>query len=142
MATNKKAPKTTPKTAANHRSARGLHPNTELCIDLKTLTRQPGRMDEGIVIPGLLTRDSEDHYTFIQTLLPSAGKRNPRVFDGRCITVTIKDDGTPRLNFKPLKETESLDVDTFANAVADELRRSLSNLLGNKASRKLRNRNK
>ena len=131
----------TPRTD-NRQDNSGLHPNTELCTELKTLTRQPGRMDEGVALPGLLTRDGEEHYTFIQTLLPSAGKRNPRVFDGRCITVTIKDDGTPRLNFKPLKETESLDVDTFANTVADELRRSLSNLLGNKAGHKLRHRNK
>lgn len=43
-------------------------PNTELCIDLKLLTRKPGRMITGKYLCGILTRDNDDHYTFIETL--------------------------------------------------------------------------
>lgn len=43
-----------------------IHPHTELCIDLKLLTLEPGRIKVGDFIGGVITRDSEDHYTFLQ----------------------------------------------------------------------------
>lgn len=43
-----------------------LYPDTELGVDLKLLTRQTGRMGIGQYKSGMLTRDAEDHYLFVE----------------------------------------------------------------------------
>lgn len=50
----------------SHPLFKGYFPNTELSIDLKLLTRNPGRMGIGVGIPGTIVRDGEYHYTFIE----------------------------------------------------------------------------
>lgn len=45
---------------------RDLHPNTELCVDLKFLTCKPGRLPIGGMIVGIIIRDDEDHFTFTE----------------------------------------------------------------------------
>ena len=59
---------------------------------------------------GVLRRDVEceefrydEHFTFVETVPPTAGKRNPHIFSGLYISVTRRDDGSLRLNFKELK---------------------------------------
>lgn len=41
-------------------------PNTELCVDLKLLTREPGRLPMGKMLSGVITRDDYEHYTFLE----------------------------------------------------------------------------
>ncbi len=41
--------------------------NTELCIDLKMVTRKPGLMPLGATLNGSLNHDLDYHYTFIET---------------------------------------------------------------------------
>ena len=43
-----------------------FHPDTHLDVDLKLLTRQPRRISIGDSLDGVITRDGEDHFTFIQ----------------------------------------------------------------------------
>ena len=38
-----------------------FYPNTESCIDLKLLTRKPGRIGIGNSLSGALSHDREDH---------------------------------------------------------------------------------
>ncbi len=49
-----------------HHKAKYLFPNTELGIDLKHYTSTPGPLTVGQTTIGFLTRDSDDHFTFIQ----------------------------------------------------------------------------
>ena len=57
-------------------------------------------------------------------------KRNPCVFRGRLITVTRRDDGSLRPNFKPLHVDKDFTVDGYALEVAGEIREALKGLVG------------
>ena len=116
----------------------GWHRNTELAVDLKTILRSDRRMKTGKDYPGVLRRDSESevddflyrdaHYTFVETM-PWCMKRNPHVFVGKYITITRKDDGTLRLNFRPLKTGNGFSVAMFAIGVSNELMWALKGLV-------------
>ena len=118
----------------------GWHPNTELSVDLKTLLRSDERMRIGKGYTGVLRLDSEaeveeyrsfdPHYTFTETVPPTAAKRNPHIFDGKYITVTRRDDGSLRLNFKELKTGEDFNLERFALGVYNELCMALGGLIG------------
>ena len=75
-----------------------LFPNTEICIDLKLFTRKPGRMDEDDYLDGMITRDGDSHYTFIQNAWEkkkaNVVHRNPHVYEGTSINVNRTDNGT------------------------------------------------
>lgn len=51
---------------------RDLFPNTELGVDLKLLTRKPGRLPVGGMTMGIITRDDEDHFTFTEAEVSKA----------------------------------------------------------------------
>ena len=119
---------TTPPAGFNREQ--GWNRNTELCIDLKLLTLQPGRMPEGAHFNGVLRRDGEQHFTFIQTLPPTAGKRNPHVYKGQYITITRKDDGSYRPNLKQMPRLgTNVSIDNYAFEVYRELRQGLEGLV-------------
>ena len=114
----------------------GWNPNTHLCVDLKTLLRSDSRMKAGKNYQGILRRDEEieefrydEHFKFIETVPPTAGKRNPHVFDGKFITVTRRDDGSLRLNFKELKTGEDFDLERYALGVYNEICIALGGLI-------------
>ena len=86
--------------------------------------------------PGVLRRDVEcdeflydEHFTFVETL-PWSMKRNPKVFNGKFISVTRQDDGTYRPNFKPLKVDDGFSVERYAFGVYRELHKALEGLVG------------
>ena len=117
----------------------GWHTNTDLGCDVKTILRSDRKMKVGKSYLGVLRLDSDaivedflcrdPHYTFIETLPQSAGKRNPHVFDGQYITVTRRDDGSLRLNFKELKTDAGFKVERFALGVYNELCIALEGLI-------------
>ena len=118
---------------------RGWHPNTELSVDLKTLLRKDVRMVTGKEYQGVLRRDSEaeveeyrsfdPHFTFTETVPPTAAKRNPHIFDGKYITVTRRDDGSLRLNFKELKTGDDFNLESYALGVYNEICLALAGLI-------------
>ena len=57
---------------------KGWNINTDLCMDLKTFLRTDRTTQLGKDYAGLLTRDGEDHYSFVETM-PWTNKRNPYV---------------------------------------------------------------
>lgn len=65
------------------------HPNTELCVDLKTVTCKQGRMYQGECLNGMLRHDEEMHFTFVEHAKKAAVpvRRNPIVYKGACINV-------------------------------------------------------
>ena len=52
--------------ARGYRQHQSVYPNTEPCIDLKLLTREPGRIPIGNYLDGAITRDADDHFLFIE----------------------------------------------------------------------------
>ncbi len=119
----------------------GWHPNTDLGCEVKTILRSDVRMKTGKEYQGVLRLDSEGivdeflyrdpHYTFIETVPPTAGKRNPHLFVGEYITITRRDDGSLRPNFKPMKMGADFSVEKYAAGVANELLWALEGLIEN-----------
>ena len=107
----------------------GWHSNTELCVDLRTVLRTDFIAGFGKQYPGQLTRDKEDRFSFIETLPPAACRRNPRLFDGKYVTLTRWADGTLHLFFKKLKADADFTVDGYALAVCNEIRQALKGLV-------------
>ena len=114
----------------------GWHPNTHLSVDMKTLLRSDSKMKTGKNYQGILRRDEiceefrcEEHSTFVETVPQTAGKRNPHVFDGQYITVTRRDDGSLRLNFKELPKGANFNIERFALGVYNELCMALGGLV-------------
>ncbi len=127
MSTTKKT--ATPPTKYNNKE-QGWKMNTELCVDLKTLLRRDSIAREGKDYHGVLNRDKRYHYTFVETLTTTCCKRNPRIYEGEYFNITRRDDGSLRLNFKPLRMDDDFNVDSFALGVCDELRLALNGLGG------------
>ena len=111
--------------------------NLELCIDLKTMLQNDVLMKPGKNYPGILRREipsdefdfDDNRYSFTETIRSTAGKRNPHVFDGEYITVTRRDDGSYRLNFKPLKTGADFCLERYALGVYNEIRIALGGLI-------------
>ena len=120
----------------HHDEADGWHPDTAVGVDLKTLLRSDRQAKAGKSYPGVLRRDVEcdefrydEHFTFIETVPLTAGKRNPHVYDGEYITVTRRDDGSLRQNFKELKMGAGFSVERYALGVYNEICMALEGLV-------------
>ena len=118
----------------------GWHTNTDLGCDIKTILHSDRKMKTGKDYQGVLKLDQEGtideflsrdpHYTFIETV-PWNTRRNPKVFNGKHISVTRQDDGTYRLNFKPMpKLGANLSLERYTFGVYLELHKALKGLVG------------
>jgi len=117
----------------------GWHPNTYLGADVKTLLRSDVRMVVGKEYRGTFRLDSEGiadeflcrdpHLTFIENEPQKSAKRNPHIFDGQYITVTRRDDGSLRLNFKELPKGANFNLERFALGVYNELCLAIGGLI-------------
>ena len=100
-------------------------PDTHLAVDLKMMTREPGRMPVGAMIDGAITHDDEDHFTFIQNNLKNrklvVTMRNPHIYLGKFINVNRKDNGTLYPTFNRPQYTESFTFQDFCREAAEEL---------------------
>ena len=52
-------------------------------------------------------------------------RRNPKIFDGRLITVTQQKDGSLQFSFKPVRLSEELTANDYAVGVAREIKEAL-----------------
>lgn len=97
-----------------------IFPCTELDVDLKLLMLRPGRMRKGEFLAGMLTRDGENHYSFVQKASEKkvTTKRNPRIYKGSCINVNQNEDGALRPTFNRPKD---FNFRSFCHAAAKEL---------------------
>ena len=117
----------------------GWNTNTDLGCDIKTILHSDRKMKVGKDYQGVLKLDQEGtideflsrdpHYTFVETL-PWSMKRNPRVFNGKYVSITRQDNGALRLNFKPLKVDDGFSVERYAFGVYRELHQALNGLVG------------
>lgn len=126
-----------PRTAAGN--LQEWHTNTDLGCNVKTILSSDSHLMPGKEYMGMLKLDFQGmdddyyyrdaHYTFVETLPTTAGKRNPHVFRGKYITITRRDDGSLRPNFKPMKMGAGFSIDSYAIGVCDELRQALTGLV-------------
>lgn len=110
-----------------------LKSNTDLCVDVKTILHSDSITKIGKDYQGVLTRDKEDHYSFVETIPTVTEKRNPQVFRGMYITITKRDNGTYRPNFRPMKVGADFSVEKYAVGVANELLWGLESLIENES---------
>lgn len=111
--------------ALRDRLLKDYFPDTHLNVDLKLITREPGRMPVGAMIDGAITRDDVDHFCFIQNDLEKkkavVTMRNPHVYQGKRINVNRKDDGTLYPTFNRPQFNESFTFQDFCREAAEEL---------------------
>ena len=98
-----------------------LFTNTDLCMDVKTLLRTDRVTKIGKNYRGVLMRDGEDHYTFLESLRPAAVRRNPHVYTGKCINVSRMKDGTLYPSFNRPRYTQNFSFQDFCREAAEEL---------------------
>lgn len=100
-----------------------LYPNTELSVDLKLLTRRPGRMKIGEQLPGTLSHDNEDHFIFTQdtSVKKNAPTRHPHAYEGQYINVTLHADGSLYPTFCRPTYTEKFTFLDLCRGAAEEL---------------------
>ena len=103
-----------------------LNANTELCIDLKTILTSDRRAKMRKDYQGVLTRDGEEHFTFIEeaaemkrTVVVS---RNPIVYAGACINVHRRNDGSLYPTFRQPQLSTFYTFKDFCREAAEELR--------------------
>ena len=97
-------------------------------MDVKTLLRTDRVTRIGKNYRGVLMRDGEDHYTFLESH-PATQKRNPHIYMGKYITVTQGADGTLRPNFRPMKADGNFSLERYALGVYNELCVALGGLI-------------
>ena len=110
-------------------AASGWFRNTELCVDLKTFLRQDRNAKNSKVYWGLLRRNSDDHFSFLEcrrSASANANIRNPHVFEGKYISVTRRlRDGHVRFNFKEVDFGVGFNPLSFAVGVMREILKAL-----------------
>ena len=103
----------------------GWFRNTELCSDIKTFLCFDRIAKIGKVYKGLLRRDSDDHFSFLEcrrSANANAIIRNPHVFEGKYINVTRRmKDGHIRFNFKEVDFGGRFNPMSFAIGVMKEI---------------------
>ena len=119
-----------------YNNKKGLKPNTHIGVNLKTLLRKDQQAKTGKNYVGVLSRDVlcdeflyDEHFTFIEMPPKPPVKHNPKVFDGKRISITRRDDGTLRPNFKPMHIGGSLTLSRYVYEVYIELCEGLSGLI-------------
>lgn len=101
-----------------------IFPHTEPCCELKLFTRQPGRLNEGTMLDGIIARDGGERYVFVQNgskKKVTTMRRTPIIFSGGCINVHRLDDGTLRLDFNHPRFDSDFSFRDFCLAAAQEL---------------------
>ena len=111
--------------------------NICLCVDLQINLQddnllKPGKKYLGI-LSSKLPSDGNiygDLCEFFELEIPSKTfRRNVHLFSGKFCTVTLRPDGSPRLNLRNT-ELKGIDIDTFCLELMNEIRLALQNVIG------------
>ena len=112
--------------------------NTMLYCDLKTWLREDSLMEPGKEYSGYIRRDLPDgdngyddwHFTFVESQPRRRVRRNVHLYEGNYVTLTLRPDGSLRLNFKTLPSGRNFDIAGYALGVCNEIRLALTCFLG------------
>lgn len=104
--------------------------NTNLCVDLKTIMQNDTLLTIGVPYNGILTQTDEDHYMFQEEAkgTKAPGKRNPQVFSGKYITLSIGKDGRPQPHFRRWPEMKTVDCRKMVFDIYSELLDAIATL--------------
>lgn len=94
-------------------------------MDVKTYLRNDHITQIGKDYSGVLNRDSDYHYTFVEDSLEKKNAvsilRSPHVYRGSCVNVVRRSDGNLYPTFNCPRYTESFSFSDFCIAAAKEL---------------------
>ena len=76
--------------------------NTNLCVDLKTVMQKDALLVEGQCYNGIITRDSDTHFRFEETVRKGRRPHNPKLFDGKFISMVHLQNGRYQCHFKSM----------------------------------------
>lgn len=103
------------------------HGFPHLGIDLWTRLRTDPQPRLGKPYHGRLVVRDTDYALFTEDPPAKPQRRNPRIFDGRYVTLTRREgDGHLRLNFKELPFPPGLDDEAYAHGVGQEVKEALA----------------
>ena len=103
------------------------HGSPLLGIDLWTRLRTDPQPSLGKPYHGRLVMRDTDYALFTEDPPAKPQRRNPRIFDGRYVTLTRREgDGHLRLNFKELPFPPGLDDEAYAHGVGQEVKEALA----------------
>ena len=100
--------------------------NTNLCVDLKTVMQNDVLLVEGQCYTGVLTRDSKDHFLFEEAVRKGRAPRNPKLFDGKFISMVRMQNGRYQCHLKTFNPSKHLDRKELAFKVYSELLNAFS----------------
>ena len=114
-----------------------LKKNMLLCVDLQTLLQDDNLLKAGKVYLGTLRckLPSEgniygDQYEFREVGTPlKTCRRNVHLFSGKYCTITLRPDGSPRLNLRNI-DLNGIDIDNLCLEMMNEIRQALKSLVG------------
>lgn len=100
-----------------------LHPNTEICVNLKIYSQNPARMQPLDMLRGTLVRDTvEDHFVFREdTPRTMPVERNPIVLRCRCFNLHKAKDGYLYPVFRRPAYSAVFSFADFCRQAAEEL---------------------
>jgi hypothetical protein len=101
------------------------------------MTCKPGRMEVGSLLGGVITRDDEEHYTFIENnkvMRRISNPRNPVAYHGTTINIHRKADSTYYPTFNRPVFTDDHAFAVFCCEAAEELR-FIAGLIGRKSAK-------
>lgn len=113
-----------------------VFPHTEPCCQLKLLTRQRGRPNEGSMLEGVITRSGDEQYVFVEKPLEkkvTKVRRTPIIYSGNCVNVHRCSDGILRLDFNRPRFDSDFSFRDFCIAAAQELL-TIARLIGEEDS--------
>jgi len=103
----------------------GWNHNVDLCMDVKTYLRNDHITQKGKDYSGVLNRDSDYHYTFVEDApkenLITIVRRSPHIYKGTCVNVVRRADGNLYPTFNRPKYSEGFGFQDFCIAAAKEL---------------------
>lgn len=105
-----------------------MNKNWMLCIDLMTQLRNDRYPKLGKGYNGQLMMVDDGEARFIERVDSTNGKRNMRVFEGRYINISLKDDGSYQPNFKHVRIDASM-LESYVQGVTQELKEAFTSLL-------------
>ena len=96
--------------------------NSNPNVDLKTVMQNDALLVEGQCYSGVLTRDSEDHYVFEESV-NKGGRcpRNPKLFDGQYCSLVHMQNGKYQIHMKTINASAIADRNQLAFSVYSEL---------------------
>ena len=113
---------------AENNKEQGWNNNTHLCVNVKTRLVSDKQMVPGKTYRCTVKRDVvcedylyEEHFTATEIPPSTNGKRNPKIYEGKCVNVHQRADGSLYTTFKKPRFTVDYTFQDFCREASREL---------------------